>query len=335
MFISAEWSLWVSSFLCLSVFPRFSILNWPYTQVKRKKLSYINSFLALPALAVTLNIPHHLLWMLTWTVWEVRTNMSWHTVSVAIASTALCSCHLWFSCVLVVGCLILWVLFVWTHEHMDVSTPPFPAKALLWMWHLSLTLCRCLVHKSIPGQTEDHKMKTDKSQPSYHKAPARKHLEEQPSLGWYTHHRLSYPRSQGPHGCEWVCFRFVKKKTCFCKNQWTIDQESVFTMSPSDKGLPSRMDKDFLWIDNKEAAQLKKRAKDLNKNFIKEDLGMANTPIKRSSASLIIRNMQFKATMKYHFVLIRLAEIKKVMTLKVGQDMEQLGSQFLAIMGSV
>lgn len=166
MFISGEWNLWVSSFLCLSVFPRFSILNWPYTQVKRKKLSYINSFLALPALAVTLNIPHHLLWMLTWTVWEVRTNMSWHTVSVAIASTALCGCHLWFSCVLVVGCLILWVLFVWTHEHMDVSTPPFPAKALLWMWHLSLTLCRCLVHKSIPGQTRTTRWKL--ISPSFH-----------------------------------------------------------------------------------------------------------------------------------------------------------------------
>ena len=55
----------------------------------------------------------------------------------------------------------------------------------------------------------------------------------------------------------------------------------------------------------------KKRAKDLNKNFTKEDLGMANKPIKRSSTSLVIRNMQFKGTMEYHFIPIRMAKIQK------------------------
>lgn len=55
----------------------------------------------------------------------------------------------------------------------------------------------------------------------------------------------------------------------------------------------------------------KKWRKDLNENFTKEDLGMANKPKKRSSTSLVIRNIQFKVTMKYHFIPIRMAKIKK------------------------
>ena len=132
IFISGEWGLWVSFFLCLSVFSRFSVLKRNCLG-KEKKLSYINSFfffLALPALAMTLNIFDHCVWMLTWTVWEMKTNVSWPG---ELSSIGLCCCHLWFR-LDVVGCLILW-----THEHMNISTLPLPVKVLLLMWILSLT----------------------------------------------------------------------------------------------------------------------------------------------------------------------------------------------------
>ena len=59
----------------------------------------------------------------------------------------------------------------------------------------------------------------------------------------------------------------------------------------------------------------------MNRHFPKESIQRAQRHRKRCSASLAIREMQIKTTVRYHFTWVRMAIIHKSTT--VGEDEEK------------
>ena len=88
--------------------------------------------------------------------------------------------------------------------------------------------------------------------------------------------------------------------------------ENIFANDTYDKEVISKIGKELIWFNTKKTNNsYKKWTKDLNRHLFKR-IYRWPTDMKKCSASLLIREMQFKNTMRYHLMPVRMATINKL-----------------------
>jgi hypothetical protein len=108
---------------------------------------------------------------------------------------------------------------------------------------------------------------------------------------------------------------FTKLKS-FCTKKEMVSKlkrpptewEKIFASYTSDKGLITRIYRELKKLNSPQINEpIKKWATELSRTFSKEEIQMAKKHMKKCSPSLAIKEMQIKATLRFHLTPVRIA----------------------------